>query len=115
MQSLYSKNSGISSAHSTSSFIVGPSLWENSAETHTQQSSISKSVILKMGVALPHCNNTKKFGMHLHDQDSSSTQSTGQSHSEVATLKEGHPSVVSGSYTYLPMLSFPSFSFVFIC
>lgn len=91
MQSLYSKNSGISSGHSTSSFIVGSSSWENSAETHTQQSSISKSVILKMGVLLPHCHNTEKFGMHLHDQDSSSTQSTGQSHSEVATLKEGNP------------------------
>ncbi|XP_062008720.1 nuclear transcription factor Y subunit A-3-like isoform X2 [Rosa rugosa] len=98
MQSLNSKTS-CSSAHSTSSFIVGSSSWDNSVETHTLQSSISKSVILKMGVPLQHCRNTTKFGIHLQDQDSSSTQSTGQSRSELASLKEGNPcgqGVVSG-------------------
>ncbi|XP_024182537.1 nuclear transcription factor Y subunit A-3 isoform X1 [Rosa chinensis] len=98
MQSLYSKTS-CSSAHSTSSFIVGSSSWDNSVETHALQSSISKSVILKMGVPLQHCRNTTKSGIHLQDQDSSSTQSTGQSRSEFASLKEGNPcgqGVVSG-------------------
>ncbi|XP_004303671.1 PREDICTED: nuclear transcription factor Y subunit A-3-like [Fragaria vesca subsp. vesca] len=52
-----------------------------------------------MGVSLPHCRRTKKSGEHVQDQDSSSTQSDGQSHSEMASLKEGNPcglGVVSG-------------------
>ncbi|XP_050379882.1 nuclear transcription factor Y subunit A-3-like [Argentina anserina] len=44
-----------------------------------------------MGVPLPHCRSTKKSGDHVPNQDSSSTQSTGQSHSELTSLKEDNP------------------------
>lgn len=67
-----------------------------------------------MGVSLPHCRRTKKSGEHVQDQDSSSTQSDGQSHSEMASLKEGNPcglGVVSGPYTHLSYALFPFLSF----
>ncbi|KAL5579526.1 hypothetical protein UlMin_011968 [Ulmus minor] len=69
-----------------SQLVVGCSSWENSTKSHAQKSSISNSLRLKYGRS-----STK-------DQDSSSTQSTGQSHSEVAAMKERDPyrkSVVS--------------------
>ncbi|XP_016649370.1 PREDICTED: nuclear transcription factor Y subunit A-3 isoform X1 [Prunus mume] len=102
MQNLYKQNSDIVSAHSTFPFIVGSSSWENSTETHVQQST-SKSLIFKMGLPLQNCHNRKQSGIHFQDQDSSSTQSTGQSHSEVDSMKEGNPcgeGIVSAQSAY---------------
>lgn len=87
MQNLLEKDTGLSSAQSESQLFVSCSSWENSTETHAQQSSISQSLSLKMGVPAQHCHNTKQLSFNFQDQDSSSTQSTGQSHPEVANMK----------------------------
>lgn len=114
MQNLYKQNSDIGSAHSTFPFIVGSSSWEYSTDTHVQQST-SKSLIFRMGAPLQNCHNRKQSGIHFQDQDSSSTQSTGQSHSEVDSMKEGNPcgeGIVSAqSGSLISMFSFPYFSF----
>ncbi|KAI3968663.1 hypothetical protein MKX01_028813, partial [Papaver californicum] len=38
----------------------------------------------------PYCRNVKQLGFQLQDQDSSSTQSTGQSHHEVSNMSGDH-------------------------
>nr|DAD49072.1 TPA_asm: hypothetical protein HUJ06_019009 [Nelumbo nucifera] len=53
-------------------------------------SSLSKSLILKMDAQSQHCHNIKKLGLQSQEQDSSSTQSTGQSHHEVEAVGSGH-------------------------
>ncbi|KAM2061199.1 hypothetical protein ACFX1T_046297 [Malus domestica] len=91
MQNLDKKNSGFGSAHPTFPFVVGSSSWENSTETHVQHSSSSNSLILNMGVSLHNYHNSKQSRINFQDQDSSSTLSTGQSLSEVDSMKEGNP------------------------
>lgn len=93
MQSLCKRDTGISSAHSGSPFIAGCSSGKNSTESNVYQSSISKSLSLNMGVPAQHGHYTKQLSFQFQDQDSSSTQSTGQSHSEVACMKESNPFV----------------------
>lgn len=115
MQNLDKKNSGFGSAHPTFPFIVGSSSWENSTETHVQHSSSSNSLILNMGVPLHNYHNSKQSRINFHDQDSSSTLSTGQSLSEVDSMKEGNPcgqgmvSAQSGSCICRPIFSYPCF------
>ncbi|XP_030490708.2 nuclear transcription factor Y subunit A-3 isoform X4 [Cannabis sativa] len=88
MQSLPKEDSGVHSVQSESQVFVGCSSWEDgSTESHAQQSSVSKSLSLNMGVSTQQFNNTKQLIFQFQDQDSSSTQSTGQSYSEGASMK----------------------------
>jgi len=48
-----------------------------------------------MGVAAHHRHNTKQLSFQFQDQDSSSTQSTCQSHPEVASVKGSKYGLVS--------------------
>ncbi|XP_027336865.1 nuclear transcription factor Y subunit A-3-like isoform X2 [Abrus precatorius] len=90
MKNLSKKDSG--SAHLTS-YALGCSSWGTSSESNVQQSSMSKNLTLKMSV-LPHqCHKTKPMNFQFQDQDSSSTQSTGQSYPEVGSAQSGQISV----------------------
>lgn len=116
MQSLGEKDSVISSAHSTSLYDVScPSWGGSSSESCVQQSSLSESLYLKMGVPPQRFLSTKQF----HDQEASSTQSTGQSCPKEASIKYSNPngqmiSTSSGYFTNFPcslswLLLFPLF------
>ena len=87
MQNMHKKDSAVGS-HSTCTYVVGCSSWGNSTESHVQQSSMSESLSLKMGVLPQHFHNTKQLSFKFQDQDSSSTQSTSQSYPEVASAGE---------------------------
>ncbi|GMY34677.1 nuclear transcription factor Y subunit A-3-like isoform X1 [Fagus crenata] len=63
----------------------------NSTELHVQQSSITRNLTLKMGNRPQHCRNTEHLTFQFQDQDSSSTQSTGQSYPEVVSMRESNP------------------------
>ncbi|KAK6264262.1 hypothetical protein QUC31_012399 [Theobroma cacao] len=89
MQNLHKKDSGVSS-HSTCTYVVGCSSWGNSTETPVQQSSVSESLSLKMGVLPQHFQHTKQLSFQFQDQDSSSTQSTGQSYPEAASAGDSN-------------------------
>ncbi|XVF25189.1 hypothetical protein REPUB_Repub13aG0191900 [Reevesia pubescens] len=89
MQSLHKKDSAISS-HSTCQYVVGCSSWGNSTESHVHQLSMSESLSLKMGVLPQRFHNTKQLSFQFQDQDSSSTQSTGQSYPEVASAGDSN-------------------------
>ncbi|XVF27019.1 hypothetical protein REPUB_Repub14bG0070400 [Reevesia pubescens] len=89
MQNLHKRDSGVSS-HSMSTYVVGCSSLGNSIESHVQQSSMSESLSLKMGVLPQNFHNTKQLSFQFQDQDSSSTQSTGQSYTEVASAGDSN-------------------------
>ncbi|XWS20099.1 hypothetical protein CRYUN_Cryun31cG0071900 [Craigia yunnanensis] len=89
MQNLHKKDSAVSS-HLTCTYVVGCSSWGNSTESQVQQSSMSESLSLKMGVLPQHFQNTKQLSFQFQDQDSSSTQSTGQSYPEVASDRDSN-------------------------
>ena len=89
MQILLKKDSGVSSAQSESQ-LFDCSSWETSTDSYAQQSSISNGLSLKMGVLAQHSRNTEQLCFQFQDQDSSSTQSTGQSDPEVASIKGGN-------------------------
>lgn len=84
MQKLHRKDSGVCS-HLRCTYVVGSSSWGNSTESHVQKPSMSESLSLKMGVLPQHFHNTEKLSLQFQDQDSSSTQSTGQSYPEAAS------------------------------
>ncbi|KAB1218382.1 Nuclear transcription factor Y subunit A-3 [Morella rubra] len=90
MQSLCKKESVISFSCSASPYFAGCPPWGNSTESHVEQSSISRSLSLKMGVPPQHSHNTKQLNFQFHDQDSSSSQSTGESYPEVASMRESN-------------------------
>ncbi|TYH70922.1 hypothetical protein ES332_D05G151000v1 [Gossypium tomentosum] len=69
-------------------YVAGCSSLGNSTESQVQQSSISESLTLKMGVLPQHFHNNEQLSVQFQDQDSSSTQSTGQSYPEVASAKD---------------------------
>ncbi|GMI77849.1 nuclear factor Y, subunit A3 [Hibiscus trionum] len=82
---MQNKKDAAVSSHSTCTNVVGCSSWENSTGSHVQQSNMSESLSLKMGVLPRYLNNTKQLSFQFQDQDSSSTQSTCQSYPEVAS------------------------------
>ena len=85
------KHFSTSSAHSVSSRFVYCPPFRNSTELQVQQSSISRSLSLKMGNRPQHCHNTEQLNFQFQDQDSPSTQSTGQSYPEVVSMQESKP------------------------
>ncbi|KAK8551307.1 hypothetical protein V6N13_119778 [Hibiscus sabdariffa] len=78
MQNLHKKDSA-ANAHSMCTYVVGSSSLGKSTESQVQQSSMSESLSLKMGILSQNCHNPEQLCFQFHDQDSSSTQSTGQS------------------------------------
>ncbi|KAE8696372.1 Nuclear transcription factor Y subunit A-7 [Hibiscus syriacus] len=82
---MQNKRDSVVSSHSTCTYVVGGSSWENSTGSHIQQSNMSESLSLKMGVLPRYLNNAKQLSFQFQDQDSSSTQSTCQSYPEVAS------------------------------
>ncbi|KAK6914711.1 Nuclear transcription factor Y subunit A [Dillenia turbinata] len=90
MQDLTKKSSNTISGHSTSPCISICPSWRNSVEGHTPQSSLSNGLSLKMGAFSQDCENAKQICFQIQDQDSSSTQSTGQSYPEVVSMGGSH-------------------------
>ncbi|XVF74349.1 hypothetical protein PTKIN_Ptkin13bG0103200 [Pterospermum kingtungense] len=84
MQNLHRKDSAVGSL-STCTYVVGSSSWGNSTGSHAQQSSMSESLSLRMRVLPQNFHSSKQLSFQFQDQDSSSTQSTGQSYPEVAS------------------------------
>lgn len=85
-------------AYSTSPCGVScPSRWSSTGSA-IPQSSVSGSLNLNLNSATQHCQHAKHFGLQLRDQESSSTQSTGQSHHEMASmgLVNSHGHYISG-------------------
>ncbi|GKV09916.1 hypothetical protein SLEP1_g21348 [Rubroshorea leprosula] len=90
MNNLDKKESGLSSApQSTITNVVSCSSWENSTESYVQQSSGNRS--LKMGALHQQFQNNKRLSFQFQDQDSMSTQSTGQSYPKVVSFADGNP------------------------
>ncbi|TYI85655.1 hypothetical protein E1A91_D04G010900v1 [Gossypium mustelinum] len=89
MQTLHKKDC-VLSPHLTCTNVVGCSSWVNSIESHVQQSSMSESLNLKMGIVPQHFHNSKQLSFQFQDQDSSSTQSTGQSYPEAASVGDSN-------------------------
>ncbi|KAH1066371.1 hypothetical protein J1N35_031358 [Gossypium stocksii] len=71
-----------------STYVVGCSSLGNSTESQVQQSSMAESLTLKMGVLPQHFHDNEQLSFQFQDQDSSSTQSTGQSYPEVASAED---------------------------
>ncbi|KAI3997496.1 hypothetical protein MKX01_008103 [Papaver californicum] len=65
-------------------------IWWTSSGSQNPQSCLSRSISINMESSPPDCHNVKQFGFQLQDQDSSSTQSTGQSHHEVSNMSGDH-------------------------
>ncbi|KAJ4717834.1 Nuclear transcription factor Y subunit A [Melia azedarach] len=108
MLNLGNKDSGISSAHSTSMYDVSGPSWGSSTESCVQQSSMSGSLSLKAGVAPRHFLGNKQLSFQFQDQESSSTQSTGQSCSKEASMKDSNPngqSIISASGSHAKVAS----------
>ncbi|XP_061365150.1 nuclear transcription factor Y subunit A-3-like isoform X2 [Gastrolobium bilobum] len=78
MKCLCEKDSSLCSAHSTSPYVLGCQSWGTSSESEVQQSSMSKSLSLKVDVLPQQCHKSKALSFQIQEQDSSSTQSTGQ-------------------------------------
>ncbi|KAJ1420372.1 hypothetical protein SESBI_14510, partial [Sesbania bispinosa] len=82
MKYSYKKDSGPCSVHLTSPCVLGCSSWGTSSESDVQQTSMSKSLAMKMSFLPQQCHKAKPLSFQFQDQDSSSTQSTGQSYPE---------------------------------
>lgn len=74
-----------SSVHSMPHFTVNCQAWWNSYEQQLPES-FSKNLSLKVESPPQLYQNMKQLGLQLQDQDSSSSQSTGQSHQEVSAI-----------------------------
>ncbi|KAF8406844.1 hypothetical protein HHK36_005965 [Tetracentron sinense] len=91
MQNLSNKDSDQSFVHSTSPCAISCPSWWNSIGSQIPQTSLSKNLSLNMQSPTQNSRSTQQFGLQLQDHDSSSTQSTGQSHHEVATVGGTNP------------------------
>ncbi|KAK7349281.1 hypothetical protein VNO77_06527 [Canavalia gladiata] len=97
MKNICNKDAG--SAHLTSPYTLGCSSYGTSSESDVQQSSMSKGLTLKMSVLPRQYHKTKPLSFQFQDQDSSSTQSTGESYPEVGSAQSGQISIQhSNSY-----------------
>ncbi|XP_021902993.1 nuclear transcription factor Y subunit A-3-like isoform X2 [Carica papaya] len=91
MQPLHKKESGLSSSQSASPYVVACPSWGHSTDSNVQSSSMTENLSLKMGALPQHFHSTKQLNFQFQDQDSSSTQSTGQSYPEVASMGDSNP------------------------
>lgn len=110
MQDFYRKDSDLSSAHSMAPRVAGCASWWTSAASQVEQSSQSKNLSLNITTPNQHGHIAKQMAFQFHDQDSSSTQSTGQSYHEVASVEEinhcGQSIFPTQSGNYLHLLFF---------
>lgn len=90
MQNLSNKDSEQSSVHSTANCLTNCPSWWNYSGPNMLQSSYSKNLYMNMGAIAQQSNQMKQPVHQLPDQDSSSTQSTGQSHQELAATMDGN-------------------------
>ncbi|KAK3220381.1 hypothetical protein Dsin_014351 [Dipteronia sinensis] len=91
MKNFCEKDSGISSPHSTSLYDVSCPSWGSSSESCVQQSSMPETFCLKIGAPPQQFLNTKQLSFQFQDQETSSTQSSGQSCSKEASMKDSNP------------------------
>ncbi|XP_057460074.1 nuclear transcription factor Y subunit A-3-like [Actinidia eriantha] len=89
-QDFCKKDSDLSSAHSMVPRVAVGAPWLTSAASQIQPSALSKSLSLKMVTPNQHGHNAKQIGFQYQEQDSSSTQSTGQSYHEAASVGESN-------------------------
>lgn len=82
------------SAYSTS---AGFPSWWNSNGAQVPESSLPKNLSLNVEPSVPLPQNMNSLGRQLQDQDSSSSQSTGQSHQEAAGIRVSEQSVSAQS------------------
>lgn len=89
MQDIGKYGSEQNSVHSTSNCVnTLPSRCKSSASKYP--SSYLKNSYMNMDCLAQHANQLKHLGNGIADQDSSSTQSTGQSHQEMSGSSEGN-------------------------
>ncbi|KAK7271995.1 hypothetical protein RJT34_28311 [Clitoria ternatea] len=98
MNCLCEKDSGLFSSHSMSHYAIGCPSWGTS-ESEFQQSPVSKSLSLKVDVLPQQYHKSKTLSFQFQEQDSSSTQSTGESYPEVGSAQTGQISVHHDSST----------------
>ena len=96
------------------SYALGCSSWGTSSESDVQQSSMSKSLSLKMSVLPQQCHKTKPLSFQYQDRDSSSTQSTGQSYPEVGSAQSGICNKILSLSVYLTVLIASFFLFLYL-
>ncbi|KAK1288040.1 Nuclear transcription factor Y subunit A-3 [Acorus calamus] len=89
MHNLSNKDSDQTSVHSTSHGGVNCTSWWNSSGSHIPKSSLSTGLKLN-GEPAQRCNQIQPLGLQVQDQDSSSTQSTGQSHQDMVGMSGGN-------------------------
>lgn len=86
--------------------------WWTSTASQIQQSSLTENLSLKMVSPNQYGHNANQMRFQFQDQDSSSTQSTGQSYHEVASVGESNPcgkaltSMSSGKHVHYPVTVF---------
>ncbi|KAK6944769.1 Nuclear transcription factor Y subunit A [Dillenia turbinata] len=85
IHSLTEKNFDQTSLHSMSRFSVNCSSWWIPSQQQSPQL-LSKNLTLKVESLPQNCHNARHVDLQLRDQDSSSTQSTGQSNNEVTVV-----------------------------
>ncbi|KAI3913630.1 hypothetical protein MKX01_035826 [Papaver californicum] len=87
MQNIQGNDSHKFSSHPTSPSAVNSCSrsWWNSSVSQIPPSSLSRSTSLNVDTPPQHCQNAKQLRSQHQDQDSSSSQSTIQSHHEMAT------------------------------
>ncbi|KAJ8448242.1 hypothetical protein Cgig2_025166 [Carnegiea gigantea] len=85
------KGAYIGTVRSTSDSGRGFRAWWPPVESNCQESDSSKNSSFKMGVPAQRHHNVKWLDFSFQDQDSSSTQSTGQSYSGTADIGENAP------------------------
>ncbi|RZC68128.1 hypothetical protein C5167_031381 [Papaver somniferum] len=91
MQNIQGNDSHQFSSHPASPSVVNSCSrsWWNSSVSQIPPSSMSRSTSLNVDTPPQHCQNANQLGSQQKDQDSSSSQSTIQSHHEMATIA-GH-------------------------
>ncbi|XP_010936981.1 nuclear transcription factor Y subunit A-3 isoform X2 [Elaeis guineensis] len=87
-QHFSNKDSENTSVRSASNCVDNCPSWLNSSGSHFPQSSYFTNLYMNMDFLAQHGNQIKQLGGQMPDQDSSSTQSTGQSHQEVSGTSE---------------------------
>ncbi|XP_068662705.1 nuclear transcription factor Y subunit A-3-like [Aristolochia californica] len=90
MQSISNKESNQSSVHSTSQGIGNCPSWWNSTRCQIPHSSPSKNLNLNLDSPTQKLDHVKQVSHQLQDQESSSTQSTGQSYHGVGGVEGGN-------------------------
>lgn len=104
MHDIGKKDSGQSSVHSKSYRVNTPPSWWNSSASNYPTSYLKNSY-MNMDSLAQQVNQLKHLGYQIADQDSSPTQSTGQSQKEMSGSSEGNIqeqciSVQSGTVIY---------------